>query len=310
MEKKSTRAAYGDALVELGKINEKIVVLDADLANATKTDTFKKAYPDRFFDFGIAENNLICAATGMAHSGLIPFASTFAIFGAGRAFEMIRNSVAYVKANVKLCFTHSGLSVGEDGGSHQSIEDLSLMRVLPNMTIFSPCDYNEAKKAVFEAAKINGPVYVRLGRPNVEVITKESDEFTPGKANVIKEGNDIAIIATGHIVQESLHAAQALKEQGIDAAVINMHTIKPLDKDIILKYALKCKAVVTAEEHSIIGGLGSAVAEVLAENNTNTKFLRIGINDKFGKSGNPAELFEEYGISSVCIAKKCASLIK
>lgn len=310
MEKKATRAAYGDALVELGKTNDKIVVLDADLANATKTDTFKKAFPDRFFDFGIAENNLICAATGMAHSGLIPFASTFAVFGAGRAFEMIRNSVAYVKANVKLCFTHSGLSVGEDGGSHQSIEDLSLMRVLPNMTIFSPCDYNEAKKAVFEAAKINGPVYVRLGRPNVEVITKENDEFIPGKANVMKDGDDIAIIATGHMVQESLHAAQTLKEQGISAAVINMHTIKPLDKDIILKYALKCKAIVTAEEHSIIGGLGSAVAEVLAENNTNIKFLRIGINDKFGKSGSPAELFEEYGISSSCIAKKCLGLIK
>lgn len=310
MEKKSTRAAYGDALVELGKTNDKIVVLDADLANATKTDTFKKAFPDRFFDFGIAENNLICAATGMAHSGLIPFASTFAVFGAGRAFEMIRNSVAYVKANVKLCFTHSGLSVGEDGGSHQSIEDLSLMRVLPNMTIFSPCDYNEAKKAVFEAAKINGPVYVRLGRPNVEVITKENDEFIPGKANVMKNGDDIAIIATGHMVQESLHAAQTLKEQGISIAVINMHTIKPLDKDIILKYALKCKAIVTVEEHSIIGGLGSAVAEVLAENNTNIKFLRIGINDKFGKSGSPAELFEEYGISSSCIAKKCLGLIK
>ncbi len=309
MLKKSTRAAYGEALVELAKINDKVVVLDADLSNATKTSVFKEAFPDKFFNFGIAESNLLCAASGMAHTGLIPFVSTFAVFGTGRAFEQIRNSIAYTSANVKLCFTHSGLSVGEDGGSHQSIEDIALMRVLPNMTIFSPCDYFEAKKAVFAAANIDGPVYVRLGRPDVEIITEETAEFIPGKANIIKDGGDIAIIATGHIVQESLHAAKKLEEHGINAAVIDMHTIKPLDSSIILEYAKKCKAVVTAEEHSIIGGLGSAVAEVLADNAVSVKFKRIGVNDVFGRSGKPQELFELFGISSSCIENQCKSLL-
>ncbi len=308
MTKKSTRAAYGQALLELGEKNKNIVVLDADLANATKTDMFKAKFPQRFFDFGIAESNMICAATGMAHSGLVPFASTFAVFGAGRAFEQIRNSIAYVKANVKLCFTHSGLSVGEDGGSHQSIEDIALMRVLPNMTIFSPCDFNEAKKAVFAAAEIDGPVYVRLGRPDVEVITDESTPFVPSKANVIRDGCDVAIIATGHMVGESLKAAKILEEKGIDAAVINMHTIKPLDEKIIIEYAKKCKALVSCEEHSIIGGLGSAVAEVLAGKSP-VKFERIGVNDKFGKSGKPDELFEIFGISAKCIAQRCCELL-
>ncbi len=307
MTKKSTRAAYGEALLELGEKNKNIVVLDADLANATKTDMFKAKFPERFFDFGIAESNMICAATGMAHSGLVPFASTFAVFGTGRAFEQIRNSIAYVKANVKLCFTHSGLSVGEDGGSHQSIEDIALMRVLPNMTIFSPCDFNEAKKAVFEAAKINGPVYVRLGRPDVEIITDESTAFIPSKANVIKEGSDVAIIATGHMVGESLKAAKILKEKGIDVAVINMHTIKPIDEEIILKYANKCKVLLSCEEHSIIGGLGSAVSEVLA-GKSSVKFERIGVNDTFGRSGKPDELFEFFGISSNCIVERCCKL--
>lgn len=308
MAKKSLRVAYGEALVELGKQNDNVVVLDADLSHATRTDIFKAEFPDRFYDFGIAESNLICAATGFAHSGLIPFASTFAMFGAGRAFEQVRNSVAYVGANVKLGMTHSGLSVGEDGGSHQTIEDIALMRVIPGMTVLVPCDANEMKKAVFAAAKINGPVYIRVGRPEVEIVTEEETPFEVGKANVLKEGKDVAIFATGLMIQESLIAAENLKEQGIDAAVVNFHTIKPFDKETVLKYADKCGAVVTAEEHSIIGGLGSAVAEVLA-GNSSAKFDRVGINDKFGKSGKPAELFAEYEIDSKAIENKCKNLL-
>lgn len=310
INKKSLRVAYGEALVELAENNKKIMVLDADLSHATKTDIFVKAFPNRFFDFGIAETNMICAATGFAHSGLIPFASTFAIFGAGRAFEQIRNSIAYVSANVKLAFTHAGLSVGEDGGSHQTIEDLALMRVLPGMTILVPCDANEVKKAIFAAAEINSPVYIRIGRPEVNIVTNSEDPFEVGKANVLRDGTDIALISCGLMVQESLAAAENLEKQGISAAVINMHTIKPFDSDTVLKYSKKCKAVLTAEEHSIIGGLGSAVAEVLAENNINVKFSRIGIKDKFGKSGNASALFEEYGINSQAIVDRCLNILQ
>lgn len=308
-EKKSLRVAYGEALVELGAQNDKVVVMDADLSQATKTEIFKEKYPGRFFDFGIAEADLMAEAAGFAHEGLIPFASTFALFGTGRAYEIIRNSISYVNANVKLGLSHSGLCVGEDGGSHQSVEDIALMRVLPGMTILVPCDAVEMRKAVFAAAEINGPVYIRVARPVCDVITSESDPFVPGKANVLRDGGDVCIIAAGLMAPEALKAAELLKNEGVNAAVVNMHTIKPIDSDIILKMAEKCGAVVTAEEHSIIGGLGSAVAEVLA-GKSGAKFDRVGIMDRFGQSGKPADLFREYGLTPENIAQKCRALLK
>ncbi len=308
-EKKSLRVAYGEALVELGVRNDKVVVMDADLSQATKTEIFKEKYPGRFFDFGIAEADLMAEAAGFAHEGLIPFASTFALFGTGRAYEIIRNSISYVNANVKLGLSHSGLCVGEDGGSHQSVEDIALMRVLPGMTILVPCDAVEMRKAVFAAAEINGPVYIRVARPVCDVITSESDPFVPGKANVLRDGGDVCIIAAGLMVPEALKAAELLKNGGVNAAVVNMHTIKPIDSGIILKMAEKCGAVVTVEEHSIIGGLGSAVAEVLA-GKSGAKFDRVGIMDRFGQSGKPADLFREYGLTPENIAQKCRALLK
>lgn len=236
-ESKSLRIAYGEALAELGAENDKIVVLDADLSNATMTNRFSAVYPDRFFDFGIAEANMACAAAGFAHEGLIPFISTFALFGAGRAYEQIRNSIAYVNANVKFGFSHSGLCVGEDGGSHQSIEDIALMRVMPNMTIFVPCDAVEVRKAVRAAAAIKGPVYIRVARPVCECFTDESTPFVPGKANIMREGGDVAIIAMGLMVAEALKAADLLAAEGIRATVVNMHTVKPLDEDAVLSVA-------------------------------------------------------------------------
>ncbi len=308
-ESKSLRVAYGEALADLGAKNDKIVVMDADLSHATMTSIFAAKYPNRFFNFGLAEANLMCAAAGFAHSGLIPFVSTFAIFGTGRAYEQIRNSISYVKANVKFGLSHSGLSVGEDGGSHQSIEDIALMRVLPGMTIFVPCDPIETKKAVFTAAEINGPVYIRVARPIVETITTNETPFIPGKANIMKDGSDICIMATGLMLTEALKAADMLATEGINASVVNFHTIKPFDTECVLKMAEKCGAVVTAEEHSIIGGLGSAVAEVLAGHSC-AKFVRVGIQDKFGKSGKPRDLFAAYGLTAENIVAQCKSLIK
>lgn len=308
MSSASLRTAYGEALVELAKQNDKIVVMDADLAAATMTKTFKDAFPERFFDFGIAENNMVCAAAGFAHSDLIPFISTFAIFGAGRSFEMIRNSISYVNANVKLGFTHSGLSVGEDGGSHQTIEDIALMRVLPGMTIFVPCDAIEMKKAVFAAAEIDGPVYIRVARPVSDIITTEDTPFIPGKANIIKDGSDICLMATGLLVVEALKAAEELKAKGIDAAVVNYHTIKPFDTETTLEMAQKCGAVISIEEHSVIGGLGSAVAETIA-GKVNAKFDMVGIDDCFGQSGTPAELFDAYGLTAPHIVDKALKLL-
>jgi transketolase len=308
-ESKSLRVAYGEALVELGKKNNNIVVLDADLSHATMTNAFAAAYPDRFYNFGIAEANMMCAAAGFAHSGLIPFVSTFALFGTGRAYEEIRNSISYVNANVKFGLSHSGLSVGEDGGSHQSIEDIALMRELPGMTIFVPCDPLETKKAVFAAAEINGPVYIRVARPVVDTVTTPDTPFVPGKANVMRDGSDVCIMATGLMIPRALQAAEMLAADGISAAVVNFHTIKPIDRECILTMANKCGAVVTAEEHSIIGGLGSAVAEVLA-GNSSAKFARVGIQDKFGKSGKPDELFAAYGLTAENIAEQCKALKK
>ena len=263
MTKMATRDAYGKALVKLGQINDNVVVLDADLSKSTKTNDFCKAFPNRFFNMGIAEQNLIGAACGFATAGKIPFASTFAMFAAGRAFEQIRNSICYPRLNVKICATHAGLTVGEDGASHESIEDMAIMRAIPNMTVLVPADGVEAEQMILEAAKFNGPMYVRLGRSAVPTIFDENYKFQIGKGNVVRQGNDVSIIACGIMVNEAILAHEALKSEGINARVINMSTIKPIDRELIITAAKETGAIVTAEEHSIIGGLGSAVSEVL-----------------------------------------------
>ena len=305
---KAIRVAYGEALAELGGERPDLVVLDADLAHATTTCVFGEKYPERFFNLGIAEQNMMGVAAGLAISGLTPVASTFSIFGAGRAFEQVRNSICYPHLNVTLALSHNGLTVGEDGGSHQSIEDIALMRVVPNMTIFVPCDSMETKKAVFAAARINGPVYIRVARPVVETFTTESTPFVPGKANILREGADVCIIATGLMVKEALKAADALAGEGVGASVVNMHTIKPFDGECVLEMAGKCGAIVSVEEHSVIGGLGSAVAETLAGKSA-AKFRRLGIKDRFGESGKPADLFAEFGLTPADIVAACKSLI-
>ena len=303
MEKKSLRTAYGETLIQLGGEMKNLVVLDADLASATMTKMFKKAYPDRFFDFGIAEANMVCEAVGMAHTGLVPFVSTFAIFGAGRAYEQIRNSVCYSKANVKLALSHAGLCVGEDGGSHQCLEDIALMRVLPNMIVVVPCDPIETAKATRAIALREGPAYLRVARPVVDTLTTEDTPFEIGKANVLRDGKDVAIIACGLMVSRALDAAKALEAKGVDAAVIDMHTIKPIDAACIEEYAAKCGKIITVEEHSVFGGLGSAVAEVVVKKG-GAKMSIIGVEDKFGKSGAPDALFEEYGLTAPHIVEE------
>lgn len=297
--KKATRRAYGEYLVELGKRHPEIVVLDADLAEATFTKLFKKAYPDRFFDCGIAEANMIDMAAGISTCGFVPFASTFAIFGAGRAYEQIRNGVAYSNFNVKLAFSHAGISTGADGGSHQSIEDIALMRVIPGMTVIVPADEGETRRAVDAALRINGPVYIRLARMDTNVL--EEHPFELGKACVLRDGGDVALICCGIEVDQCLEAAQLLEQEGISAAVINMHTIKPLDEETVLKYASKCKKVITVEDHSVIGGLGDAVAAVLC-GRSGFGFQKLGVQDRFGQSATPAELLREYGIDAQSIA--------
>ncbi|WP_434793838.1 Apulose-4-phosphate transketolase subunit B [Terrisporobacter petrolearius] len=303
MSKIATREAYGKALVKLGKINDDVVVLDADLSKSTKTNDFLKAYPNRFFNMGIAEQNLVGAACGFAAAGKIPFASTFAMFATGRAFEVIRNSVCYPKLNVKICATHAGITVGEDGGSHQSVEDISLMRSIPNMTVVVPADGVEAEKMIFAAAEFNGPMYVRLGRSAVPTIFEEDYNFEIGKGVVLRDGNDATIIACGIMVNEAIIAADMLKEENIDVRVINMSTIKPIDTELIIKAAKETKAIITAEEHSIIGGLGSAVSEVVSENHP-TIVRKVGVNDSFGESGTPNELLEKYGLNAKNIVEK------
>ena len=303
MESIATREAYGKTLVELVE-NKDIVVLDADLAGATKTAMFKKACPERFFDMGIAEGDMMGTAAGLAVSGKIPFASTFAIFAAGRGFEQIRNSICYPNINVKIAATHAGVTVGEDGGSHQAIEDISLMRSLPNMVVLNPADAVEARQMVLAAAEYVGPMYLRFGRAATPVIHDESYKFELGKGEVVKEGKDVSIIATGIMVAKALEAAETLKAEGIDAEVINISTIKPLDNELVLASAKKTGKVVTAEEHSIIGGLGSAVCELLAEEHP-VKVTRIGVKDVFGQSGSPASLLEHYGLTAADIVKAC-----
>jgi transketolase len=299
-DKKATRVAYGETLVELGKENEKIVVLDADLASATMTKFFREAYPNRHFECGIAEADLVDLGVGMSTMGLIPFCSTFAVFG-GRCFEQIRNSVCYPHNNVKLAFTHAGLTVGEDGGSHQAIEDVALMRVLPGMTVICPCDANETAKAVRAAVEIDGPVYLRLARLPTAVF--EDMPFTVGKGNVIREGKDAVLFTYGTMVEVSLDAARLLADKGMDVAVVNLHTLKPLDEELVAAYAAECGKVFTVEEHSVIGGLGDAVASVLAGKGKFT-FQKIGVQDRFGQSGKPMDVLREYGLCADQIAEK------
>ena len=302
----SQRKAYGEVLAELGNEYENLVVCDADLAHATMTDIFKEAHPDRFFDFGIAEANMVCQAAGMAHSGLIPFVSTFAIFGAGRAFEQVRNAVCYVNANVKFGLCHAGISTGEDGGSHQSIEDIALMRVLPNMHIFVPCDALELKKAARAAMAIDGPVYIRIARPPRNILTDESTPFIPGKAQLMRPGSDVCLMATGLMVEESLKAAELLAARGIDAAVLNHSSLKPFDTQTTLEFHRRMP-ILSVEEHSVIGGLGSAIAEVIA-GQEGKGFAMLGIQDVFGKSGKPQDLFEAYGLTPENICDKALRL--
>lgn len=307
-DKIATREAYGSALAEFGH-DERIVVLDADLSKSTKTETFKKKYPERFINMGIAEANMMSTAAGLAATGKVVFASSFAMFAAGRAFEQVRNSIAYPELNVKIGATHAGISVGEDGASHQCIEDISIMRTIPNMVVISPCDAIEARAAVQAAIEHKGPVYLRFGRLSVPVLfDKETYKFELGKGVMLEEGTDVTIIANGLMVPEALEAKKLLAEEGISARVINIHTIKPIDKDIIVKAAKETGAIVTAEEHSIIGGLGSAVAEVLAEE-CPVPLKRVGIEDVFGRSGKPAQLLEMYGLTAKNIAAKTKEVL-
>ena len=292
----ATREAFGKTLVELSE-NSQVVVLDADLAKATKTIEFKKVCPERFFDMGISEQDMLGTAAGLATCGKIPFASTFAIFAAGRAFEQVRNSIAYPNLNVKIAATHAGLTVGEDGGSHQAIEDISLMRSIPNMTVINPSDGKEAEEAIKVAVQYYGPVYIRLGRAATPDLHNEYYQFIWGKGEVLREGKDVGIIATGIMVAKALEAASKLEEEGIAATVINMHTIKPIDKELILETARLTGKIVTAEEHSVIGGLGSAVCEVLSQEYP-TKVAMVGVKDKFGASGKPDDLLKQYGLTT------------
>ena len=303
----ATRDAYGAALKELG-VRDDILVLDADLAKATKTITFKKEFPEKFIDCGIAESNMMGIAAGLATAGYTVFASSFAMFAAGRAFEQVRNSIAYPKLNVKIGATHAGISVGEDGASHQCCEDIALMRSIPGMVIINPADDVEAKAAVHAAAAHEGPVYMRFGRLAVPRVNAEDYKFELGKGVELKDGKDVTIVATGLMVGEALIAAETLKEEGIDARVINIHTIKPIDKDILVKAAKETGAIVTAEEHSIIGGLGSAVTEVLAEEYP-VPVVRLGVNDTFGKSGPALELLKIFGLDAANIAEKAKKAV-
>lgn len=310
MEWAATRDAYGKALIELGEKYKEVVVLDSDVSASTRTYLFKEKYPSRFFNFGVAEANMIGFAAGLALCGKIPFASSFAIFAAGRAYEQIRVAVAWPNLNVKIIVTHAGISVGEDGASHQSIEDIALMRILPNMKVVVPADIVEAEKAILEAVNIPGPVFIRLGRPKVPVIYKKDKPFSFGKADVLMEGEDVVIIACGIMVSESLKAAETLKKEGISATVLNVSTIKPIDKTSILHYANNTRAVIVAEEHSIYGGLGSAVAELLAENSYPVVMKRIGIEDKFGVSGEYLELLDYFRISEKYISSSAIELVE
>ena len=308
VKKIATRESYGKALAELGAEFDNIVVLDADLAGATKTATFQKAFPERHFDCGIAEANMICMAAGMSTTGLVPFASSFAMFAAGRAFEQVRNSIGYPHLNVKVGATHGGISVGEDGASHQCCEDFALMRSIPGMVVMSPADDVEAKAMVRAAYEHVGPVYMRFGRAAVPVVHGDDFTFRIGKGEVLRDGSDVAIIANGLMTYEALVAAEELAKDGVSVMVINMATIKPLDEELVLEAARKCGKIITAEEHSIIGGLGEAVTAVLAEK-LPTIVKRIGVNDEFGHSGPAGALLKQFGLSAENIVKTAKSML-
>ena len=308
VKKIATREAYGNALKELGAEHEDMIVFDADLSNATKTNIFKKAFPDRHFNCGIAEGNMMSVAAGAAAMGLVPFVSSFAMFASGRAFEQVRNSIGYPQLNVKIGATHGGISVGEDGASHQCCEDIALMRTIPGMTIINPADDIETRLAVLAAAETDGPVYMRFGRLAVPRVFDESYKFEIGKGAYLKEGKDVTIIATGLLVERALAAAELLKADGVDAAVINMATIKPIDRDIIVDAANRTGAIVTAEEHNVIGGLGGAVAETVCETKP-VPVLRVGVEDVFGRSGPALELLELFGLNAANIAAKAKAAI-
>ena len=304
----ATREGYGEAIIELADQYNNLVVMDADLAGATKTGMFKKAHPERFFNAGIAEGNMMCVAAGLAASGKLVFASSFAMFASGRAFEQIRNSIGYPGLNVKIGATHAGISVGEDGASHQCCEDIALMRTIPGMTIINPADYYEAKKAVYAAAAMHGPVYMRFGRLAVPTVFDDDYKFEIGKANRLVEGTDVTIIATGLMVNEALKAAEQLKADGISARVVNMATIKPIDREEIVAAAKDTGVIVTAEEHNIIGGLGSAVAEVITET-VPVPVIRVGVEDTFGRSGPAVELLKVFGLSAENIVAKAKAAV-
>ena len=308
IKKAATRVGFGEALVELGAKRKDFVVLDADLAAATQTGMFKKAFPERFYDCGIAEGNMIGIAAGIAATGKKVICSSFAMFAAGRAFEQVRNSVGYPHLNVVIGATHAGISVGEDGATHQCCEDIALMRTIPGMTIINPADVTEAKKAVAAALELDGPVYMRFGRLAVPVIFDDSYDFEIGKGVELKDGNDVTVIATGLMVNEALGAYELLKNEGISARIINMHTIKPLDKEIVIKAAKETGAIVTAEEHSVIGGLGAAVSELVCEE-CPVPVVKLGVYDTFGHSGPAADLLDEFGLRAVNIAEKAKNAI-
>ncbi|SFR03605.1 transketolase family protein [Desulfoscipio geothermicus] len=309
-EKIATREAYGKALVELGRQNPDVVVLDADLSKSTKTYDFGKNYPERFFNIGIAEQNMMGTAAGLAAAGKIPFASSFAVFATGRVYDQIRNSIAYPRLNVKIGASHAGITVGEDGASHQAVEDIALMRCLPNMTVFVPADAVETRAAVLAAAEIDGPVYIRLGRSGVPVLhDKDNFNFVPGRAITLRDGSDAAIIACGIMVSAALEAAELLAGEGLAVRVLDMHTIKPLDVDAVVEAARATGAVVTAEEHSILGGLGGAVAEALGEN-CPVPLRRVGVRDTFGESGKPGELLEKYGLTPAALAQAVREVLQ
>lgn len=305
----STRDGFGEGLVELGKVNKDIVVLSADLTESTRAAWFKKEFPDRFFGMGVAEQDMFGAAAGFALMGKIPFACTFGVFASGRAWDQIRVSIAYMNLNVKIAGTHGGISVGPDGATHQAVEEIALMRIIPNMTVVVPCDALEARRATIEAAGIKGPVYLRLGRSGVPVVTKPDDFFKIGKANTLRDGKDLSIIACGQMVSEALAASDVLAKEGINARVINLHTPKPIDRDAIIKAALETGAIVTAEEHTVMGGMGSAVAEVVSQS-CPVPMKMVGMQNRFGISGEPEELFKYFGLKADNIVKAAKEVLQ
>ena len=308
-EKKDTRSGFGDGLTELGRTNQNVVALCADLTGSLKMNEFKKNHPERFFQVGIAEANMMGIAAGLTIGGKIPFTGTFANFSTGRVYDQIRQSIAYSGKNVKICASHAGITLGEDGATHQILEDIGMMKLLPGMTVINTCDYNQTKAATIAIANHKGPVYLRFGRPKVPVFTPENQIFEIGKAIQLQEGNDVTIVATGHLVWEALEAVKILYDKGISADVINIHTIKPIDKEAILKSVKKTRCIVTAEEHNYLGGLGESVSRVLASNNPTPQEF-VATNDTFGESGTPAQLMEKYGLSANSIAEKSEKVIK